>query len=158
MKISSTEIQSRKNPVMKQISRKTKSVTQGERSASEMSRSVRATPPEAMNTPANMLPPRMINMIMQVILRVLSRASVRTARENFRYIIDMRIEPKAPSAAASVGAASPIMIEPRTAKIMSTGGTSATSVMRIFTAKGGSSGERGRRGPALGSSVQRTRM
>ena len=75
MKISSTEIQSRMKPATKHMNRKTASVAQGDRSAALIRSSASQTPPEATNTPANMLPPRRMRMIMQVTLRVFMAAS-----------------------------------------------------------------------------------
>ena len=61
-------------------------------------------------------------------------------------------------AAASVGEAQPSRIEPSTAKIMNTGGSRLTVVMRIFWAKLGSPGSRGMRGPISGFTMHRIRM
>src|SRR5688500_19043124 len=67
-------------------------------------------------------------------------------------------EPSAPSAAASVGAAQPSMIEPSTAKIMRSGGTSACAVMASLRPSGGSSGAGGTRGPNEGLIRQSRKM
>ena len=53
-------------------------------------------------------------------------------------------------AAASVGAAQPSMIEPRTAKIIASGGNSALTVIATFSANAGSSGLGGTRGALAG--------
>ena len=64
------------------------------------------------------------------------------------------IEPRAPNAAASVGAASPNIMEPNTAIIIATGGARATNVIRNFSVIAGSSSDRGILGPAVGFNEQ----
>src|SRR5688572_28183584 len=69
-----------------------------------------------------------------------------------------RKDPSAPSAAASVGAAQPSMIEPSTAKIIRNGGTRACAVIQTLRASGGSYGTGGTRGPYNGLIVHSTKM
>ena len=52
----------------------------------------------------------------------------------------------------------PNIIEPSTAAISSIGGHSATTEMRHFSRKDGSSGEGGMRGPASGQITHSTKM
>ena len=84
MKISRIDIQSRKNPQTKQITRNRPIVIQGAILAVAISCSVSATPPEATKTPENMLPPSRIIMIMLVTLSVLIRDSCSTAKLKVR--------------------------------------------------------------------------
>ena len=75
MKINSTEIQSRKNPAMKATARNSSTITQALSCVDWTISLARATPPAATKTPANMLPPSRITMIMQVTFSVLISAS-----------------------------------------------------------------------------------
>ena len=121
---------SKTNPAINVISIKIKIVGQTPRF--ETSKKLRTTlnPPSATNILANIIPPRRIVTIIEVMRKVFINASFKKLNLNVPYKTVRNIVPRAPIAPASVGVAQPNIIDPRTEKISVSNGTNAVIIIQ----------------------------
>ena len=112
-----------------------KSIPQGAKPISFTKWCIRSSPPKDLNTYENAVAPTNIPKIIAPVNADLSVTSFKTLKFNRLFKTASKIEPKAPTPAASVGVAKPANIEPRTKKIKKIGGKKDLKINCIFSLK-----------------------
>ena len=91
--------------------------------------STNASPPTPLKIKENIDAPIKILKIIVVTVAVLTLVSFRSFKSNLPFSIAIKIAPRAPTPAASVGVAIPAMIDPSTTNISNIGGSSVINML-----------------------------